>query len=792
MFVSLNWVARHVDLSGVDFDELVSNFTLTVAEVDGATRYEASDHIVVGKVLEATAVEGTKLKKCLVDVGRDTRQIVCGAANVGVGQHVIVALPGAKLGEIEIAARPVRNIDSFGMICSESELGIGEGGEGILVLDQAVEPGTRLSEVVRVEDVVWDIDNKSLTHRPDLWGHRGIAREIAAMLDRPLLPLDTGVTFGNDEHYTIDNQAPGECRKYCATSLEGIRVGRSPLWLRVALHRVGVRALSNVVDVTNFVMLDLGNPLHAFDADTLKGNRIVVRHAKQGELFTTLDGVERTLESGDLLIADESRALALAGIMGGLDSEISDATERVVLEAASFDPKRVRVTAQRLGLRSEASMRFEKDLDPLLPEQATRAFIKMLGELVPGMRVTSKLMASDSPPPAKTIVNLRLDTLDKSLGMTISQQRVTSILEALEFKLEEPEPRLLKVEVPSFRATKDITQEVDLIEEVGRYVGFNNIVPTPPQVTLKGPDPNRRKRFQAKARSYLAQVAGLDEVVTYSFGFDPFLDRIGARPAQRCLLKNPISQEMVGLRRDLATGLILCQEKNATDYPELGLFEVGRVFHPASEAGQLPEQPTMLGMLIAKELDEDPDASLFLRLKQIVLGLARALERHAPRLSQGGVSEPWAHPVRQARLWLDDRPLGYIAELHPETRSKLRAEQVSAVCELNFDSLLESPEAELVFNPLPRFPAVFRAFAVVVDEAVSAESVEQALRAAHRLVENVSLQSVFRGAGIEPGKKSFAWSVTLRNPEATLDEAAIREIEAAVWKSLHGIGGKPR
>ena len=792
MFVSLNWVARHVDLSGVDFDELVSNFTLTVAEVDAETRYGALNHVVVGKVLEATPVEGTKLKKCLVDVGQGTRQIVCGAANVGALQSVVVALPGAKLGEMEIAARQVRGIDSFGMICSEAELGIGEAGEGILVLDDEARPGSRFSELVPIEDVVWDIDNKSLTHRPDLWGHRGIAREIAAMLDRPLLPLDTSVAFGKESPYTIDNRAAGDCRNYCATALEGIAIRRSPLWLRVALHRVGVRALSNVVDATNFVMLDLGNPLHAFDRDALRGSSIVIRHAVQGERFTTLDGVERTLEAGDLLIADEGRPLALAGIMGGLDSEISDTTRRVLLEAASFDPKRVRVTAQRLGLRSEASMRFEKDLDPLLPEQATRAFIRLIAELAPSARVSSTLMASAAPTTKTTSISLRLAKLEQSLGVAVPGTRVESILEALEFKVKKAEPELLEVEVPSFRATKDITQEVDLIEEIGRYFGFNNILPSPPRVTLKGPDPNRRKRFQARARSYLTQVAGLDEVVTYSFGFDPFLERIGARPAARCTLKNPISQEMVGLRRELATGLIMCQEKNATDYPELGLFEIGRVFHPAPASGQLPDQPTMLGILIAQQRDEDPSAELFLRLKQTLLGLARAVSRHTPRLSQGGVSEAWAHPVRQARIWLGDLPLGYIAEIHPETRTKLRGEHLSAVCELDLDCLLGSAEAAPEFNPLPRFPAVFRAFAVVVDEAVTAETVEQALRAAHRLIESVTLQSVFRGAGIHPGKKSFAWSVTIRDPDATLDEAAIREIETVVWQRLQSIGGEPR
>ncbi|MEZ4268870.1 MAG: phenylalanine--tRNA ligase subunit beta, partial [Myxococcota bacterium] len=305
MLISLRWLARHVDLDGVDPDELGRRFTLNVAELDGIHRVgQGLDGIVVGAVQKCDPIPDTHLSACIVDVGDGaTRSIVCGAPNVAAGQKVAVALPGTTIGDLEIAERPLRGVLSQGMICSERELGLSDEHAGIMVLDADLAAGTPLISVVALDDVLFEIDNKSLTHRPDLWGHRGIAREVSAILGRPLRPLNLDVTYTSDRPLSLSVEAPTACPRYSAVTLTGVSIAPSPLWLRALLHRVGTRAINNVVDATNFVMLDLGNPLHAFDAREVGGDAIVVRHARDGETFTTLDGAERALRPTDLLIA---------------------------------------------------------------------------------------------------------------------------------------------------------------------------------------------------------------------------------------------------------------------------------------------------------------------------------------------------------------------------------------------------------------------------------------------------------------------------------------------------------
>lgn len=791
MRISCNWLSRHVDLAGIDLAELGRRFTMAVAELDGIEEVGADlDRVVVGHVLEVHALEGKKVRKTLVDCGlHGTREIICGAPNVEAGQRVPVALPGQRLGEITIAVAEVAGVVSHGMIASEKELGLSDEHAGIMVLPAELAPGTPLSAAIPgLADTIYVIDNKSLTHRPDCWGHRGIAREIAALLDRPLKPLSHEVAFTGDRPLTIEVEDLDACPRYSATTLSGVTIAPSPLWLRLLLTRVGTRPINNVVDATNFAMLDLGNPLHAFDRRQIAGAKIVVRRARADERFTTLDGQERQLGPADLVIADAERAVALAGVMGGLDSEIKDDTTEVVLEAANFDAARVRTTAQRLGLRTESSARFEKSLDPRLVDDGARAFIRLVLDLCPGARVSSAFMDVARAYPEPTLIPLEVGHVEERLGLPIGRERIVAILRGLAFSVE-GDGASLRVTVPSWRATKDIAIAEDLVEEVGRVFGYDNIPPAAPLVPVLQPDRNAKKKLERLCREVLTNACGLDELQTYSFDDDAFLSRAGITPPERVHLRNPISTDEPCLRTALTPHLIAALDKNARTFDAVGVFEIGRVFH--RRAGELPDQPTTLGVLVASTHAQS--ASWFMQGKALLQTLSASLERAVPSIEAGGVTLTYAHPVRQARLSLDGQPIGVLAELHPLTLHKLGVKHTGFFLELDLDRLRASTPAPIRYRPLPRFPAVFRDFAVVVDKSVPAGAIERAIASADRqLISEVAFQSLWTGPGLPEGKKSLAWSVTLRHPERTLTDAEAREVETKVWAAVAAVGGQPR
>jgi len=792
MRVSCNWLSRHVDLSGVDLVALGRRFTMAVAELDGVERVGHDlDRVVVGHVLEVQGLEGKKVRLTRVDTGaHGVRQIICGAPNVAAGQKVAVALPGQKLGAMEIAVAEVAGVVSHGMICSEKELGLSDDHAGIMVLAPDAPVGTSLAEAIPgLADTIWVIDNKSLTHRPDCWGHRGIAREIAALLGRPLKPLAAEVAFGEARPLTIEVQDQDACPRYSATTMSGVNIAPSPQWLRLLLQRVGTRPINNVVDATNFAMLDTGNPLHAFDRRQIAGERIVVRAALDGERFTTLDGQERALGTGDLVIADAARAVALAGVMGGLDSEIKDDTTEVVLEAANFDPARVRMTAQRLGLRTESSARFEKSLDPRLVDDGARVFLALVAELCPGARVTSAFMDVARSYPAPTVIPIEVGYIHERLGFAVGKDRIVEILRGLEFGVHADGDHLA-VTVPTWRATKDIGIAEDLVEEVGRVFGYDNIPPVAPLVPVMQPDRNAKKKFERAARAALTGAAGLDEVQTYSFDDDAFLSRIGLSPGERVRLRNPITTEEPCMRTALAPHLLKVLDKNARGFDAIGVFEIGRVFTP--RAGALPDQPTTLGVLVA-DVAGSGASSWFLRGKALLQGLVATLERHVPELVPGRVTHPYAHPVRQAALVLEGREIGMLAELHPLVLHKLGVKHTGFMLELDLDALRASSVAPIRYRALPRFPAVFRDFAVLVDKSVPAGVVGAAITgAAPELIADVTFQSVWSGPGIPETDKSLAWSVTFRHPERTLTDAEAREAEGRIWAAVTAIGGRAR
>lgn len=610
MLVSWKWLSQLVDTQGVDPEAFAQEFTCTVAEIDGVHRwgFGLQGVLVADVVAVAPHPNADKLRLGTVDLGDRQVTVVCGAPNLAVGLRVPFVGPGTTLPTgVTIQAGEVRGVPSPGMLASEADLGLSDDHAGLLVLDGVTAPaGTPLGQAIELEDVLFEVDNKSITHRPDLWGLYGMAREVAAMLGRPLKILNTDVALGEGPPIDVQVETPA-CPRYLCARVAAVQVRPSPVQTRLLLRRLGVRPISNVVDATNLVMLETGNPLHAFDARYVRGQRIVVRQAAPGEQILTLDGQTRSLTAADTVIADGEGPVALAGVMGGGDSEIRDDTSEIILEAAAFDAAAIRKTAMRVGLRTESSARFEKALDPELPALAAKRFLKLLVDLSPGARVVSDLLDAGphrANPPPRRVIATSASYLRSRLGVNaaeLSDAWLLNCLQSLEFVVERPgDGDQLRVTVPTFRATKDVHGPADLVEELGRHFGYNRIASQAPLIAARPPHTPPRKLAERKIRQALVLQRAMQEQITYGFDNENTRTHLGLHEGPptsalpRLGLRNALSSELVRLRRNLAPNLLAALEQgllrgDGQEAPREGLqvalFELGRVFVPVPGSG---------------------------------------------------------------------------------------------------------------------------------------------------------------------------------------------------------------
>ena len=606
MLVSWRWISEYVDTRGVDPHAFAERFTMSVAEIDAVHDFgRGLNGVVVADVLEVTPHPGAdKLRLARLDIGSGELVVVCGAPNLAAGQRLAFAAVGVTLASgLEIRAGRIRGVDSPGMLCSERDLGLSDDHGGLLVLDGCMAPaGTALTDAVAAVDTLYEIDNKSITHRPDLWGHHGIAREIAALLDKPLGPLDIeGLQFAAVDPVALQVADDSGCTRYLCAKLSGVTIAPSPVDLRLRLRSLGVRPISNVVDATNLAMLETGNPLHAFDARSLRGGAIVVRRARADEQITTLDGQPRSLQTADCVIADAEGPVALAGIMGGADSEIRDDTAQVILEAASFDGATIRRTSTRQGLRTESSARFEKGLDPDAARLGALRFLKIVSHLCPQAQITSRLAdigPHTSAPPAAVTIATRASYLRSRLGVTASELAdawMDRTFESLGFGVARQGDELA-IAVPGFRAGRDVGIAEDLVEELGRIWGYDNVRSQPPSVPARPPHLPPLRRIERAARASLVLHSHLTEVMLYAFDHEPSRERLGlvesgpdGAALARLRMRNAISAEATRLRRSLVPNLLVALERNlerGTREAEghkgmrIGVFEIGRAFVP--------------------------------------------------------------------------------------------------------------------------------------------------------------------------------------------------------------------
>ncbi len=632
MLISFNWLKQHVSLpDSTTPEEVADKLKMSTVEVESVRHLgKELDQMVVGKVVSADKhPNADKLQICRVNIGVETVQIVCGGSNVAEGMLVAVALPGAQVrwhgqGEpIVLEQTAIRGQDSFGMICASDEIGLGEQfpkKEEKEILDLTalgLRPGTALAAALHQTDSILEIDNKSLSNRPDLLGHYGLAREVAVLFNREVLPYaEKTIVPGKELGLKVTVADPALCHRYMAVAVAGVTVAESPAWLRECLSAVGIRPINNLVDITNYVMLDIGQPTHAFDARRLQAAKKITLAAvlaAEAQTFTTLDGKERSLTADTLLITNGVAPLALAGIMGGTDSGIAPDTTTVVFESATFDAVAIRRTSTRLSLRTDSATRFEKSQDPLNAERALNKLVELTLQLCPGSKVASAVADVKHFRLAKQPIEVPIAFFVEKIGQELPLKTITTILERLGFTVKEKK-KVLLIGVPSWRATRDVRIPEDIVEEVLRIYGYENIAPCLPRLLLAPPSPNALRNLERRVAEVLSLELGFTEVYNYSFVSEAQIKRLGGDPAEYLQLDNPISKEKPFLRRNLLPNLIENITTNLHRADSLKLFEIGKVFH-ADESGPrtreqsdelLPRQDTWLTLMYVRKKDASP------------------------------------------------------------------------------------------------------------------------------------------------------------------------------------------
>ncbi|WP_217915324.1 phenylalanine--tRNA ligase subunit beta [Miltoncostaea marina] len=807
MRVPLSWLRERVEvaLPAEELARALSRSGTLVEEVHaiGVPAVDGNlDRFRVGRVLSAERhPDADRLRVCAVDLGGpEPAGIVCGAPNVAAGQTVAVALPGALLpgAPKPLGVAKLRGVESRGMILSAAELAIPGDASGIMVLEDGPAPGTPLAEVLPLSETVLELEITS--NRPDCLAVQGVAREVHAVTGAPLVPLDESDPPAEgpgrvEDHAALEVQAPDLCPRYMARVFTEVRVGPSPAWLVHRLEAAGMRSISNVVDVTNYVMLLTGQPLHAFDLDRLAGRRIVVRRAGDGEPITTLDGQRRTLDPAMLAICDAEQPAVIAGIFGAEFAEVAEGTTRVLLEAATFDGPSILDASLRLGLRTESSGRFEKGLPRELPQRAMAIASRMLVELC-GARMVPGTLDAGEPPPPREPVRMRHARLRAVLGIDVPPAESQAILERLGMDVEAGEDALTVV-VP-FERAGDVTREIDLVEEVARVHGLDGIPAELPRLVGDG----RLTPQQALVRrlSRLAADLGLHEAITYRQVPESDADALRLAPddPRRRVVRmaRPMSAEMAVMRRSMLPGLLRAVARNqAHQRGDGGLFEVGRTYAPR-EDGMADERL----WLAAVRFGAAGPAGWRDRPRPVdvhsAIGLATTLCRAARvRPAVRPNAAPYFHPVRQARLVAgdDERPVGWAAEVHPLVLRAFDAAGPVAAVVLDLDAIAQAAGPPPRYEDLLTVPVSTRDLALVVAEGVpAAELVGAAREAGAPLVREVAVFDRYAGEQVEAGHVSLALRLELADPGRTLTDDEIEGAVARVREALAGHGARLR
>ncbi|MFU8803923.1 MAG: phenylalanine--tRNA ligase subunit beta [Bradymonadaceae bacterium] len=817
MKISWNWLNEWIDLEGIEADELAERLTMSGLEVEFVERLGAGvDDIVVGKILEIVDhPKADRLVICTVDAGEEApRQIVCGAKNMKAGDRVPTALPGSQPPalDFEIGEREVMGVPSSGMLCAEEELGFARESEGLMILPGDLPLGRPVFEALGFKDTVFHI---GLTpNRADCLSHLGVAREVGALYGRALraervrvpTPLweNENKAIGAVASLQIDDEEG--CPQYGMAVLEDVEVGPGPLWLRRRLLSVGVRSINNIVDVTNFVLMDVGQPLHTFDLDELAGQKIIVRRARKGETLLGIDHREYALEPEDLVIADAERPVALAGVMGGANSEVTEKTRRILLECAYFDPRTVRRSARRHSLHTESSHRFERGIDPGAVEanmsRAVSGLVRAHEHLESGTPVVDQgVLFARTAVPEPAEVRLPHDMANRILGTEISDEAIQEHLLSLGLEVRAGDDAHWGVLVPTYRL--DLERPIDLVEEIARLHGYDQIPTSLPRGTMGYRHGRRDSKeaptiIDAHTRGLLRWMRttllenGLYEAVNYSFMGEEELDALGLG-ADDCRRKaaplaNPLIKTQGLMRTTLVPSLLQNLATNlAQRTQDVALFEMGRRYFPTGE------RRTLGIVLSGDKLGHwrGTQSWDFFDLKGIVETLASPFELGDARWVVPEVLEPYLHPGVQAMWLLDGAPVATVGQLHPGQAQEREIEGAVYLAELDVDLLLARPERRMRYKPLPKFPGVHRDFALLYERQAPYSALRQAIdtlagkeAAVGEILESVELFDLYEGEQIPEGKRSLALSLVYRSTERTLTEDDVEKADRLLLEWL--------
>ncbi|MFH1145789.1 MAG: phenylalanine--tRNA ligase subunit beta [bacterium] len=806
MKVSLNWINRYTEWKGkVETDQLVRRLISSVVEVDGIEdRGKQLEKVVVGKINHIKDhPDADKLKVALVDVGEGKElQIVCGGNNLFEGMLVAVALPGAKVkwhgqGEWTILDKVVlRGVESNGMICASEELEletvIPTPGHGVMNLSHlAVTTGTPLSIALGLDDIVLDIENKSLTHRPDLWGQYGLAREVSVLFGLELRPLPLeDLPKASEQPLKATIKAKEGCGRYQAIRVKGVKAIASPDWLTRPLAAVGIRSINAIVDVTNFVMIETGQPIHAFDSRAVD-DFLTVRYGNDGETVTTLDGVTRSLDSETLVIADDKQPIAIAGIMGGLESGVTETTDGIIIESANFDPTIIRLASQRLGLRTDASVRFEKSLDPQLTTVALRRAVNLLHKIFPDLSISPVVDVWSNKPKAIHPIKISCKWISTMIGIAVEREAIIAILGRLGFEVK-GKGDSLQVIPPSWRATKDVSIKEDVLEEVARHYGFERIQPVLPKLQVYPTPHEPMTKMIDDIKKLLALRYGCTELRQYSFADLELAKLFGFQPQEHWKIANPLSPEQKALRVSLVPGITRFVVDELAGSDHLAVFEIGRVYRhpekPLEGVHPVPAQPYQLCVVLAGE-----DERILFKLKGIVDGLTEDLHRPVGFFPAVAYRQ-WQHPNRSMKIVPASNQktqIGFLAEIHPLVAHELKLAPKAriAIAVIHLEKLLESKEIGIEYRPLPAFPPVKRDLAVVVPTDVAYEQMLQVVEDSSKLLQLVELFDVY---SLNDKEKSLAFHLTFLSKDRTLTAEEVEEELEKMTKALLKLGGKVR
>jgi len=776
--------------------ELINLLTMGGLEVEAATQTgHGFEKIVVAEIQSIrNHPNAERLSLVEAKTHQEKFSIVCGATNIREGQKVPLALVGAKLPNgAEIKRSKIRGEVSEGMLCSEIELGLGQDASGIMILDPDASLGVSLGEALGLADTILDI---SITpNRPDCLCVIGVAREIAALTDQrikyPALSLsDAGSEIHQRTSVTLLD--PDLCPRYVARMIEGVKIGLSPHWMRNRLEKVGIRSINNVVDVTNYVMMECGQPLHAFDFELLEEGRIVVRRARKGEVFITLDGVKRVLNEEMLMICDGVKPVAVAGVMGGLNSEIRAETRTVLLESAYFHPMNNRRTSKKLGFETEASYRFGRGIDYGGCLNAANRAASMIQELTGGRGVEGAVDAYPKPIRPNPIP-LSIPSVNRILGTEISTQQIKVYLKNLELDVREEGEENLSVTPPSFRG--DLEREIDLIEEVARLDGYEKIPLTLPKGPPSSEEMSQELILERKAKDLLIQH-GYYEVVTYSFTAPLSLNGLSLSPddpRRQCLpILNPLTADSSVLRTSLIPGLMETARYNLSHKNvNLRIFELKKVYLPA-EGERLPKEVKYLtGLAMGMDGEIHWASSVrqvdFYDVKGCIEDLFEFLQVKGITFDRTK-DIPYLHPGKSSKILLGEEVLGVLGEVHPETLSHYEIPGKAYLFEIDFDRMVKDAVEERKFRPLPKFPAVHRDISLVVEDHLEAEKVEEAIRLLEQpFIDEVKLFDVYRGVPVPQGKKSISYRIRYQAGDRTLTDDEVNQYHEKVISRLREV-----